>query len=641
MQAKFLLWCMLTVFSITASAQTQLGELRGKITDSSAAMPLGYVHIELKRNDSTLMQTYADDEGDFIFKSLAPGIYFVKVQFVGYTTVLCTDIEIKAGTTTTQNIWMRQATELMEVVVTRKKAMCLPQRSVHSVAKITAGVASRSGGTPVIRGARADGTAYYIDGIRVQGGTTNRETYAKVQENAYTSVQQQPLSTFSIDVDKASYANVRRYLSDNLMPPADAVRVEELINYFTYDITTNSSEHPFAIRSEVARSPWDHKKKLVHITLKAPDLNLSRATRNNLTFLIDVSGSMYDADKLPLLKDCLKMLIENLREQDKISIVVYAGAAGVVLKPTSGKDKEDILNALDQLQAGGSTAGGQGIELAYSLAAKHFMPDGNNRIILATDGDFNVGVTSVKDLTKLIEQKRASGIYLSVLGFGRGNINDETMELLADKGNGNYHYIDGLLEGKKVLVTEMGGTLFTVAKDVKIQVEFNPKYVRSYKLLGYENRMLNAEDFNNDKKDAGELGAGHCVTAIYEIMTTDTDTGIDSLRYQQQVLTELANGNELMNIKVRYKKPDAFRSIKFEMPVSYQDQELTSASQEMQFAVSVALFGLKLRNSSFVQQISYNQIISMSKASRGIDENGYRAEFTRLVETAELLASKH
>jgi Ca-activated chloride channel family protein len=414
-----------------------------------------------------------------------------------------------------------------------------------------------------------------------------------------------------------------------------------MINYFDYQVQSEASLHPFTIKTEMANAPWDKNKKLVHITLKAPEINMDEAPVNNLTFLIDVSGSMQSADKLTLLVESLKLLVEKLRPQDKISIVVYAGAAGAVLKPTSGKDKETILAALNRLQAGGSTAGGEGIELAYKLAKENFVKEGNNRIILATDGDFNVGITNINDLTKMIEQKRETGIYLSVLGFGTGNINDETMETLADKGNGNYNYIDGIYEGKKVLVTEMGGTLFTVAKDVKIQIEFNPKFVKSYKLLGYENRKLAAEDFNNDKKDAGELGAGHCVTAIYEIITFDNNVpDTDSLRYQQASLTPLGNGNELMHIKVRYKKPDANESIKFEVPVFNEHKKLSNASTEMRFALSVALFGLKLRNSKMTQDMSFDEIVTMSKASKGADEQGYRAEFIKLVETAELLAKR-
>lgn len=424
----------------------------------------------------------------------------------------------------------------------------------------------------------------------------------------------------------------------------DAVRIEELINYFPYQIEQTHSIHPFSIKTEVSNSPWDTSHKLVHITLKAPEIKMDQAPASNLVFLIDVSGSMQSPDKLDLLKDCLRLLTKQLRPEDKVSIIVYAGAAGMVLEPTSGNHKNEILNAIDGLSAGGSTAGGAGIQLAYSIARKHFIDTGNNRVILATDGDFNVGITNINDLTKLIEKERESGVFLSVLGFGMGNLKDETMETLADKGNGNYNYIDQLLEGKKVLVNELGGTLFTVAKDVKIQVEFNPNYVKSYRLIGYENRLLNNEDFNDDKKDAGEIGAGHCVTAIYEVITYENETtpkvDVDDLKYQQTQLTALGKGNELLTIKVRYKKPAEAKSTKFEIAVLNTDASFYNATKEMQFSVSVAMFGMKLRNSPFIKDITYDKLIQISKSSKGSDEDGYRSEMIKLIEKAQLIASR-
>ncbi len=659
------LWLVLMLFNTTLFAQSTLGELRGKITDSKTNKPLDYASLSLKKNGIVKAQVLSDDDGEFIIKPLMPDTYSLEISYSGYTPMVITGIVIVENQATYKNISMtpRSGGELKCLTITRKQDLVdkegkggdvvktpnrLPTRSVNSIANTTSGVDSRVGSTPNIRGARADGTAYYIDGVRVQGATTslpqnavNSERYKKIVESDYTNVIQQPLSTFSIDVDKASYANIRRYINDNILPPADAVRIEEMINYFDYQVQSEASLHPFTIKTEMANAPWDKNTKLVHITLKAPEINMDEAPVNNLTFLIDVSGSMSSSDKLPLLVESLKLLVEKLRPQDKISIVVYAGAAGAVLKPTSGKEKDKILEALNRLQAGGSTAGGAGIELAYKLAKDNFIQGGNNRVILATDGDFNVGTTDIDGLTKLIEEKRETGIYITVLGLGTGNINDETMEMLADKGNGNYHYIDGIYEGKKVLVTEMGGTLFTVAKDVKIQIEFNPKFVKSYKLLGYENRKLAAEDFNNDKKDAGELGAGHCVTAIYEIITiANKESDIDSLRYQQASLTTFGKGNEVMNIKVRYKKPEATESIKFEVPVIEENKQLSVASSEMRFALSVALFGLKLRGAKMTKHINFNEIVTMGKEAKGVDEHGYRAEFIRLVETAELLAKR-
>ncbi|MES2688845.1 MAG: von Willebrand factor type A domain-containing protein [Bacteroidota bacterium] len=660
MSVKSVLWMVLIGFSTAVFAQKRVdstGSISGNIADHYTKKSLDHAAVHLELNGIVMARQQSNDSGNYIFRRVKPGVYVLKIVYAGYANMVITDLKVIGNQVTKQDIFMQPATVLKEVTIVSKRplvnpggisgtqlsskeVMRLPQRSVNSIANLTAGVDARAGGRPNIRGSRNDGTAYYIDGVRVQGDHSN-ERYKKIEENSYTSAKENPLSTFSIDVDKASYANVRRYINSDELPPADAVRIEEMINYFTYDVAVDKGLHPFGIRTEVADAPWDADKKLVYISLKAPEIDMSEAPQNNLTFLIDVSGSMQSSDKLPLLRECLKMLTEKLRDQDKICIVVYAGAAGLVLKPTPGKNKEEILDALNKLEAGGSTAGGEGIELAYKIAAEHFVQKGNNRIILATDGDFNVGISNVSQLEKLIEKKRESGIYLSVLGFGTGNTNDELMETIADKGNGNYNYIDGILEGKKVLINEMGGTLFTVAKDVKIQIEFNPKFIRSYKLIGYENRMLAAEDFNNDKKDAGELGAGHCVTAIYEVLTKGSaEQGIDTLKYQRSVLTGIADGNEMMNIKVRYKRPEASASIRFDVPVLYQDRKLGTASVEMRFAMSVALFGLKLRDSKSVKNISYEEIVAMGKAAKGPDDNGYRAEFIKLVETAELLAKR-
>lgn len=394
----------------------------------------------------------------------------------------------------------------------------------------------------------------------------NTEAYAPIQENVYQSVLQNPLSTFSIDVDTASYSNIRRFLMDGQLPPRDAVRIEEMVNYFPYNYKEPKGKEPFAISSQIADCPWNEKHSLAMVTLKAKDFNTDKKPANNLVFLMDVSGSMNEPDKLPLLKSSFKLLVNQLDEEDKVSIVVYAGAAGVVLDATHGHRKDEILDAIEELDAGGSTAGGEGINLAYKIAKENFVDDGNNRIILATDGDFNVGPSSEKELTKLIEENRKSGIFLSVLGFGTGNLDDRTAELLADKGNGNYAYIDTILEAKKVLVDQIGSTLYTVAKDVKYQLEFNPGKVKGYRLLGYENRLLNDEDFEDDTKDAGEVGAGHVVTAFYELIPADSDEEIpgSDLKYQT---TRVKPSDEWMTIKVRYKEPDGHVSKLIEIPV--------------------------------------------------------------------------
>jgi Ca-activated chloride channel family protein len=474
---------------------------------------------------------------------------------------------------------------------------------------------------------------YAADGV-VAEKKFNTEEYGRIVENGFKSVSSNPLSTFSIDVDRAAYANVRRFLNDGELPPPDAVRIEEMINYFQYDYPQPEGEAPFSLSTELSNCPWNKKHQLALIGLQGLKIELKNLPPNNLVFLLDVSGSMNSPDKLPLLRSAMRLLVDHLRPEDRVSIVVYAGAAGVVLEPTS--DKVKILKAINRLEAGGSTAGGEGIELAYKMAKKSFIEEGNNRVILATDGDFNVGATSDGELVRLIEEKRKSGIFLSVLGFGTGNYKDSKMEQLADKGNGNYAYIDDILEAKKVLVTEMGGTLVTIAKDVKIQVEFNPSVVKAYRLIGYENRIMAAEDFNNDKKDAGELGAGHTVTALYELIPADSPEkipGTDALKYQT---TQILPNDELMTIKLRYKQPDGDTSKLIEKAIKATETSQNS-SKNFRFASAVAEFGLLLRHSEYEADANFDQVIQRAKAAKGADSEGYRAEFIRLVEKAQLL----
>jgi Ca-activated chloride channel family protein len=476
--------------------------------------------------------------------------------------------------------------------------------------------------------------------IRKQQEPYNREDYAYIEENDFTSPLAEPLSTFSIDVDKASYANVRRFLNGGSMPPAGAVRLEEMINYFHYDYREPFSSQPFAIHTEVSSCPWRPDHQLVHIGLKGREIDRRELPASNLVFLIDVSGSMNSPDKLGLLKSAFSMLVENLNEQDRVAMVVYAGAAGLVLPSTPANQKGKILNAIDELRAGGSTAGGAGIELAYRTAQEHFIKGGNNRVILATDGDFNVGPSSESALTRLIEDKREQGVFLSVLGFGTGNYQDRRMEMLADKGNGNYAYLDSEKEAKKVLVQEMGGTLHAIAKDVKLQIEFNPTYVKAYRLIGYENRTLAAQDFNDDTKDAGELGAGHTVTALYEIVPHSANTpvaGIDSLRYQQLTPSNLSAGAELMNIKFRYKQPDGDKSTLLTEAVKNGTTTLSATSENFRFSAAVAGFGMLLRDSRYRGDCTYDMIGDLAKSALGKDAYGYRAELLTLLERAKLL----
>jgi Ca-activated chloride channel family protein len=471
----------------------------------------------------------------------------------------------------------------------------------------------------------------------------NTEDYDRIYENEFLSVIDNPLSTFSIDVDAASYSNVRRFINNSQLPPADAVRIEEMINYFSYDYPEPDGDNPFSINMEVSECPWNEENKLVHIGLQAKKISMENLPPSNIVFLIDVSGSMQSPNKLPLLKSAYKLLTNELRENDKVAIAVYAGAAGLVLPSTSGANKEKIISALEQLYAGGSTAGSAGIKLAYETAKENFIEGGNNRVILATDGDFNIGPSSDSELIRLIEEKREEGIFLTVLGFGMGNYKDSKMEKLADKGNGNYAYIDNILEAKKVLVNEFGGTLFTIAKDVKIQVEFNPAEVKGYRLVGYENRMLNKEDFNDDKKDAGELGSGHTVTALYEVIPPGSDykfPSVDDLKYQKEKRPDYNyDSGELLTVKFRYKQPDENTSRLIVKVLENDDLDLEETSDNFRFSAAVAEFGMLLRDSKFKANSSFESAKSLAKDSLGEDKFGYRLEFMQLVEKARLLKS--
>ncbi len=467
------------------------------------------------------------------------------------------------------------------------------------------------------------------------------EEYAHSQENDFRSPLTEPLSTFSIDVDTAAYANVRSMLNSSRFPPADAVRIEEFVNYFDYDYPDPRGPHPFGVNAEISVAPWNPKHRLVHIGLQGKKIDTAALPPANLVFLLDVSGSMNNWNKLPLLKQAFKLLVNNMRPQDQVAIVVYAGAAGLVLPSTPAKQRGKILEALDRLGAGGSTAGGAGIKLAYQVAREHFIRGGNNRIILATDGDFNVGTSSTGELTRLIEQERESGVFLTILGFGRGNYKDSRMEELSNKGNGNAAYIDSILEANKVLVREMGGTLLTIAKDVKIQVEFNPAHVKGYRLIGYENRALANQDFADDKKDAGELGAGHTVTVLYEIIPAGSDEevkGAAPLKYQKKAPASGGAG-ELMTVKLRYKKPDGDKSTLIEHPLKDAGVALDAASVNFRFSAAVAAFAMLLRDSKHKGDASWDGVVALAKGALGKDRFGYRVEFLQLVEKAKLLKS--
>jgi Ca-activated chloride channel family protein len=466
------------------------------------------------------------------------------------------------------------------------------------------------------------------------------EKYDKIVENVFLDAASHPLSTFSIDVDTASYSNVRRMLTDGALPPAGAVRIEEMINYFNYEYPQPEGDEPFSVTVEMAACPWKKGHKLARIGLKGREINTDQRPATNLVFLLDVSGSMNSSDKLPLVKEAMSMLVETLRENDRVAIVTYAGSSGVALEPTN--DPRKIRQAFGKLNASGSTNGGQGIHQAYKLAKENFIKEGINRVILCTDGDFNVGVTSNDELVDLIEDKASEGVFLSVLGVGTGNLNDSMMEKLADKGNGNYAYIDSVLEAEKVLVEQMSGTLMTIAKDVKIQVDFNPAKVQSYRLIGYENRMLKAEDFKDDQKDAGEIGAGHTVTALYEIVPPGVD--VEPSKYQQPTkpveLTDAAMTDEMFVVRLRYKKPDGQESQEFRVEAKDVEREFDEASGDLKFASSVAAFGMLLRGSEYKGSVTFDDVIEIAKENKGEDENGYRAEFVSLVKLAKRMEGK-
>ena len=467
----------------------------------------------------------------------------------------------------------------------------------------------------------------------------NTEEYDRIQENGFKSVADTPLSTFSIDVDPASYSNMRRFINRGELPPADAIRTEELVNYFSYDYPKPTGNDPVKITVEAGTCTWNTAHRLVRIGLKAKEIPTEQLPASNLVFLIDVSGSMWGANRLDLVKSSLKLLVNNLRNKDKVAIVTYAGSAGVKLEATSGGDKQKIREAIDELTASGSTAGGAGIHLAYQIAKKNFISDGNNRIILCSDGDFNVGVSSAEGLEQLIEKERKSGVHLTVLGYGMGNYKDKKIQVLAEKGNGNHAYIDNLQEANRVLVGEFGATLHTVAKDVKLQVEFNPSQVQAYRLIGYESRLLKDEDFNNDAKDAGDMGAGHTVTAFYEVIPAGVKNEyvgkVDDLKYQKKEKMTLkpTGSDELLTVKLRYKAPDKDVSRKMELP--FVDNKGDSVSSDFRFASAVAMFGQLLRDSDFKGTADYDKVIKLAKQGLNNDERGYRREFIRLVEAAK------
>lgn len=606
--------------------------IMGKVTSAEDGSALPGVNVLLK---GTTTGTVTDVQGNYLITIPSQGGTLV-FSFIGLKSQ-----EIKIGNSNRIDVQLSvDQTNLSEVVVTGYGHEELQGR----VAGVAATKRKMFGPKPAK--AEAKDMAYQPSPAQVYKAEQqfNTEEYDGINENIFHDALRNPLSTFSIDVDAASYANIRRFIQGGQRPPKDAVRIEEMVNYFRYDYPQPKGEDPFSINTEISSAPWNEKHKLVLIGLQGKNIPKENLPPSNLVFLIDVSGSMSDANKLPLLKSSFKLLVQQLREQDHVAIVVYAGAAGLVLPSTSGADKKTILESLEKLEAGGSTAGGAGIRLAYDVAKQYFNKEGNNRVILATDGDFNVGESSNGGMEKLIEEKRKEGVFLTVMGFGMGNYKDSKMETIADKGNGNYLYIDSILEAQKALVNEFGGTLFTIAEDVKLQIEFNPAKVKAYRLIGYENRMLKSEDFNNDKKDAGELGSGHTVTALYEIIPIGVDSEfykIDELKYQTSKLDpKTSEGDELMTVKFRYKKPDGETSKLITHSLVNENVSLEKTSDNFRWASSVAAFGMMLRESEYLNKFSEESIIRLAQNAKGEDKEGYRAEFISLMKADKLVAAR-
>jgi Ca-activated chloride channel family protein len=672
---------------------TVWGTIEGRVVDVKNGHPLAYTNVIII---GTTRGAMALTDGKYLIPCVPPGTYTVKAMMMGYKAFEKWKVVVRAGETTTVDFSltrtivaktqeikveaskpMIEATESKTVhVVSSQQLVEMPVDDVLESVALGAGIVTQ-GDDMHVRGGRGESLpglatdsrpatgenrgrrdldeketyprqfqptmVYNKQPLRRCVGPMQTETYDRIVENGMRDAVDHPFSTFSIDVDPASYANMRRFLAAGRMPPPDAVRIEEFINYFDYDYPEPEGEDPFSITAEVAGCPWNADHKLVHIGLQGRHVPLDKLPPSNLVFLIDVSGSMTPPNKLPLLQRAFRLLVDNLRDNDRVAIVVYAGSAGLVLPSTPGSDKETIRDAIEQLYAGGSTAGAAGIRLAYDTAREHFITGGNNRVILATDGDFNVGVSSTGNLTRLIEEERESGVFLSVLGFGEGNLMDSRMEQLADKGNGNYSYIDNLSEARKVLVSQMAGTLFTIAKDVKIQLEFNPARVQSYRLIGYENRVLKKEDFDDDRKDAGELGSGHSVTALYEIVPAPKRQVAYETRYtyiQIVVASSAIESSELLTVRFRYKAPDADESLLILRTVDDADRAFDQATDNLRLAAAVAEFGMMLRSSEYLGDATFSTAIAIAESIHRDDPDGARAELIELMKTSRRIAGR-
>jgi len=621
---------LIGILAIFLSSFSMAATIEGNVSDNLTGNSISGAEVKLYKMGIIIRTVNTDKVGMFEFKELDEGPYSIKVKASGYEEYNQKNIILEKSDFHRMTIFM----DTEQIVVLEELTIIEDNIEMEDCDEVAFYAPTSSRSNAKISASYAGGAGNYDVGYVDH----NTESYDFIQENGFRDVVDEPLSTFSIDVDRASYANVRRFINNSQMPYADAVRVEEMINYFDYDYENPNGEHPFATHLEIGDCPWNNDSKLLMIGIQGEEMDTEEIPACNLVFLIDVSGSMSSENKLGLLKKSFRLLVDKLRPEDRVSIVVYAGAAGCVLPSTSGKEKAKILSALDELSAGGSTAGGAGIKLAYQIAVDNFIEGGNNRVILATDGDFNIGASSDGEMERLIEKKRDHGVFLTVLGFGMGNYKDSKMEKLSNKGNGNYAYIDNIMESNKIFGQELWGTLYTIAKDVKIQIEFNPGKVKEYRLIGYENRMLNNEDFNDDKKDAGEIGSGHTVTAIYELVLNDGSESsgkVDPLNYQT---SNIVKSNDIMTLKIRYKKPDQDFSRLISEKVTMNDLKKKENSDNFMLAVSVAEFGMLLRDSKHKGTASYDHVLLWAKRAKGEDTYGYVAELITLVQKTQLLA---
>lgn len=622
--------------------------LSGKVVDHETGIPVSGAQVRIE--NVNIVDT-TDQNGEFGFEKLPACTVSVSLAHLDYVPDTIEQVIVLPDSTTELKLELQPTHKVDHAILRYNLGLAescesaggsdececevRPTQSFEPIMQFRAATKSLSvSGCSMKKGGRGCCDLFYSAPYGASGDF-NTEEYSHISENGFKSVSADPLSTFSIDVDAASYSNVRRFINEGRLPPIDAVRIEEMINYFDYDYPDPTGEHPFSVSTELSTCPWNQKHLLAQIGLQGKKIQADKLPPGNLVFLIDCSGSMQSYNKLPLLKRSFKLLVNQLRKEDRVAMVVYAGSSGLVLESTPGDHKDTILQAIDRLEAGGSTNGGSGIELAYDIAVQNFIRKGNNRVILATDGDFNVGVSSDGELVRMIEKKRDKGIFLTVLGFGCGNYKDSKMEQLADKGNGNYAYIDNIHEARKVLVKELGASLLTLAKDVKIQVEFNPTQIQAYRLIGYENRILQKEDFNDDTKDADEIGAGHTVTALYEIVPVGIDfdlPNVDSLKYQQVIMPQMKDASdELMTVKLRYKSPDSEKSKLLSVPVSNDTVLFASASDNFRFSAAVAEFGMLLRDSEYIGDTTYEDVFTMASSAKGNDDEGYRSEMVRLV----------